>query len=192
VQRFRAVVTRPNDDEWTVTVPDIGQATITDPGLADFECRQLLQRHLALEWSAVDDLDVTLVDSEGEPVYAFDLLFTSLSRHGSGANSVPLAALMADPPPGCRFVDFGGIPGLQCVRRGPSRLATIAALIAEVRDRYGVEADDLGFEKLWEWAGSREWRERMVAHLLLMATHRARLIGVPAEDLLAFVRTAMG
>jgi hypothetical protein len=45
--------------------------------------------------------------------------------------------------------------------------------------------------KLWEWAGSRESRERMVAQPLLMAIHRARLVGLSTDDLLEFVRTTM-
>jgi hypothetical protein len=39
--------------------------------------------------------------------------------------------------------------------------------------------------------GSREWRERMIAQLLLMATHRAKLTGVPVEDVVGFVRATM-
>lgn len=78
------------------------------------------------------------------------------------------------------------------MRTGSSRLVAIATLLVQLREEYGIEADDLGFEKLWEWAGSRESRERLVAQLLLMAVHRARLVGLSTEDLVGFVRTAMG
>jgi hypothetical protein len=172
-------------------VPDIGQATVTDPGLADFEARRLLQRHLDLDLAGADDLDVVLVDADGQPVYVFELLFTSDPGSQAGAADSPYARLAADPPAGCWFEDFGGNPGLHCVRRGSSRFEAIATLIAEVRDTYGLDANDLGFEKLWEWAGSREWRERMIAHLLVMAADRARLTGVPASYLIDFLGTAM-
>jgi hypothetical protein len=119
-------------------------------------------------------------------MYVFDLLCTGSVAPGR------VAALAAAPPDGCRFTDVDGVPGLRCVRPGPGRLAAVAALVAQLRDEYGVEADDLGFERLWEWAGSREERERMVAQLLLMATHRARLVGLSTDDLMGFVRTTMG
>jgi len=83
------------------------------------------------------------------------------------------------------------MPGLRCVRSGPSRLVAVAVLVAQLRDEYGIDADDLGFEKLWEWAGSRDAREQMIAQLLLVATHRARLLGLPTEELVGFVRAAM-
>jgi hypothetical protein len=186
VERFSATLMQADGGGWTVELPAIGRVALTDPGLADFECRQLLGRHLGRNWSGVEDLEVRLVDGAGAPLWVFDLLCTG------PVQPERVAALAAGPPPGCQFADFSGMPGLRCVRPGPSRLAAVAALVAELRDGHGVEADDLGVEKLWEWGGSRESRERMVAQLLLMATHRARLVGLPAEDLVAFVRATMG
>jgi hypothetical protein len=186
VKHLSATLVDAEDDGWIVVVPDVGQVAVADPRLADFECRRLLRERLGLDWAAVEDLDVRLVDGSGAPLYVFDLLCT-----GPVAPE-RVAALAAGPPAGCRFVDFDGLPGVRCVRPGVSRLAAVATLVAQLRDEYGIEADDLGFEKLWEWAGSRESRERLVAQLLLMATQRARRVGLPAEDLLEFVRTAMG
>lgn len=124
--------------------------------------------------------------SSGGVGYVFDLLCAGDVEAGW------VAPLAAAPPDACRFDDVGGVPALRCVRTGASRLAAVATLVAQLRDGYGIAADDLGFERLWEWAGSREERERMVAQLLLMATHRARLVGMSAEVLVAFVRTTMG
>ena len=88
VESFSAMLTCDWSDEdggWTVVVPEVGQATVADPGLADFEVRQLLQRHLNLDWFAVEDLDIRLVDGSGAPLYVFNLPTTSASRRcGSG------------------------------------------------------------------------------------------------------------
>jgi hypothetical protein len=186
VEHFSATLTAGAGGGWTVVVPEVGRAEVDDPGLADYECRRLLQQRLGLDWFAAEDLDVRLVDGSGAPLFVFDLLCTGANEAGR------VAALAAGPPAGCRFVDFDGMPGLQCVRTGSSRLAAVAELVAQLRDGYGMDADDLGFEKLWEWAGPRESRERMVAQLLLMATRRARLVGLPADDVVRFVRTVLG
>jgi hypothetical protein len=186
VESISATLIHGADDGWTVVVPGAGQVTVADPRLADFECRQLLQRHRGIDWFAVEELDVCLVDGAGAPLYVFDLLCTGSVEPGR------VAALAAAPPEGCRFADIDGMPGLWCVRAGPSRLAAVATLVVQLRDEYGIEADDLGFEQLWEWAGTLEQRERMVAQLLLMATRRASLLGLSADDLVAFVRTTMG
>ncbi len=134
-------------------------------------------------------------------MYVFDLLFTTppaldVTGEADGRDAAreevsPYTALRTDPPEGCWFTEIADYPALRCVRHGPSRLSAIGGLVAQVRDWYGVEADDLGFEKLWEWAGTREWRERMVAQLLLMAAQRARLSGLPIADVVGFVRAAM-
>jgi hypothetical protein len=118
-------------------------------------------------------------------LYVFDLLCTG------HVESDRVAALAAAPPDGCHVADADGMPMLRCVRSGPNRLSAVATLVEQLRVEYGLDADDLGFEQLWEWAGSREERERMVAQLLLMATHRARQVGLPADDLVEFVRTTM-
>nr|MDT0658797.1 hypothetical protein [Micromonospora sp. DSM 115978] len=192
MRQFHVLLTR-SDNGWTVRAPDAGQATIPDPSLADFQARQLIQHGHNLDLDTVDELDILLVNEMGQPVYVFDLVFTSdLTDDGPGpANTLAYEALEADPPAGCQLDRLGPYPTLRCVRPGSSRLDAISALAAEVRSRYGIEANDLGFEKLWEWAGSREWRERMIAHLLLMAAHRARLTGVPTEELTHFLRTSM-
>jgi hypothetical protein len=57
-----------DDGGWTVVVPEVGQATVADPDLADHEARKLLQRHLNLDWFAAEDLDVRLVDGSGSPL----------------------------------------------------------------------------------------------------------------------------
>jgi hypothetical protein len=188
VESFSATLTRDESDEdggWTVVVPEVGQATVADPDLADYEARKLLRRHLNLDWFAAEDLDVRLVDGSGSPLFVFNLLCTGPCEPDR------VAALAVGPPAGCRFADFDGMPGLRCVRSGPNRLVAVAALVAQLRDEYGIDADDLGFEKLWEWAGNRDLREQMIAQLLLMATRRARLLGLPTGELVGFVRAAM-
>ncbi|MDG4829985.1 hypothetical protein O7627_11815 [Solwaraspora sp. WMMD1047] len=190
MQPIRVVLTASADGGWTVSVPNTGQATIDDPSAAEFEARQLVARQRDLTWSDAEDLDVTVVDERGNDLYVFDLLFTAAPVEEPGT-AASLAALATAPPTGCRFMDFDGHPGLRCVRPGTSRFEAISTLITHVRDRYGLDGNDLGFEKLWEWAGNRDWQERMVAHLLLMATDRARQAGVPVDDVLTFVRTLM-
>ncbi|GGM80242.1 hypothetical protein ACFFX1_33905 [Dactylosporangium sucinum] len=172
MDRNRALLIGPTGGTWRVTVPHVGEAVVTTPRLADFEARRLL--------GLSADHDVELIGPSGQPLYVFDVLFT-------GAHDPALDVLASDPPAGCWL----NLPALQCARPGASRLAAIAELAAELRVGYGLEAGDLGFERLWEWAGQREWRERMVAHLLLMAVQRARWLGLPPEALTTFVRTAM-
>jgi hypothetical protein len=191
MREVRAILAESGADGWTVRVADVGQSTIDELDLADFEVRRLVQEQTGESWSDAEDLDVVLVDDEGERVYAFDLLFTAYPA-GDAEPDPRFEALAAAPPAGCRFERFGSDPGLRCLRRGESRFEAIASLIAEIRLRYGLDANDLGFEKLWEWAGSRDWRERMIAHLLLMAADRARWTGVPTDDLVSFLRTVMG
>lgn len=191
MRQVRARLTGPENGTWTATVPDVGQVTTDNPGLADFEVRRLIARQLGLHATEVDDLEVLLVDADDRTVYPFDLLFTGRAGPDPGDAETRYAALAADPPAGCRFEDLGDFPALHCLRRGANRFQAISSTVAEIRERYGLEANDLGFEKLWEWAGSREWREEMIAHLLLMAAERARWTGVPAEHLVSFIRTAM-
>ncbi|WP_238007321.1 hypothetical protein KZZ52_02400 [Dactylosporangium sp. AC04546] len=172
MDRYRALLIGPTDGTWRITVPHAGEAVVTTPRLADFEARRLL--------GLSADHDVELIGPAGTPVYVFDILFTDV-------RDPALDVLASDPPAGC-WLDP---PALHCARPGLSRLAAIADLAAELRIGYGLEAGDLGFERLWEWAGPREWGERMVAHLLLMAVQRARWLGLPEEALTSFVHTAM-
>jgi hypothetical protein len=190
--QVRATLTGPDDTGWTATVPGIGRVSTDDPVSADFQVRRLVAEHRGLDSSAADDLEILLVDADDRVVYAFDLLFTGPGERADGDAERRYAALSANPPAGCRFEDRGDYPTLRCLRPGTDRFDAISGVVAEVRDRFGLDANDLGFEKLWEWFGGRDRREEMIAHLLLMATERARWTGVPAEQLVAFVRTAMG
>ncbi|MEV0127338.1 hypothetical protein AB0H83_02565 [Dactylosporangium sp. NPDC050688] len=96
METISATLIHDADDGWTVVVPGAGQVTVTDPRLADFECRQLLQRHLGIDWLAVEELDVRLMDGAGAPLYVFDLLCTGSVEPGR------VAVLAAAPPDGCR------------------------------------------------------------------------------------------
>jgi hypothetical protein len=188
-RRFQAVLIASGDQGWTVTVPEVGQASIDDAALADIEARQLIRQHLGLGLNEAEDLDLQLVDEQHRPIFVFDLLFSSYPGDQPAASDPTYRRLAENPPPGCRYATFGSVPGLRCIRRGTSRLAAIATLIAHLRQRYGLEADDLGFEKLWEWAGGREEREGLIAHLLLMAARRARWADVPPTELIRFLQT---
>lgn len=116
-RQFQAVLAGSEDDGWTVTVPHMGQATIDDPVLADFEAHRLIEQHLGLPPTRADDLDVTLVDEEHQPIFVFDLLFTSYPGDQPAVDDPAYRRLAGDPPPGCRYEAFGSIPGLRCVRR---------------------------------------------------------------------------
>jgi hypothetical protein len=188
-QAYTATVTEAGD-AWVATLPEIGEVRVDDPRYADVRLRELLGGRLGLRGHEQrEDLELRLVDAEGEQVFGFLLLFNS---YDTERPPEAYQDLRDDPPAGCRW--YGYHPGLYCLRRGATRLEAIAGVVAEVRERYGLgtELNDLGFEKLWEWYGSAERGGDLVAHLLLMAVHRAELVGLSPQELITFVSRVSG
>ncbi|MFI0447436.1 hypothetical protein [Actinomadura sp. 6N118] len=130
--------------------------------------------------------EVRLVGEDGKPMQCFVLLFNPYSGRDMSA---VYAAMSADPPAGCHWQDDRHHPRLYCARPGTDRFRAIAEVVREARERYRVssELNDLGFEKLWEWFGGEDQGREMVAHLLLMAVHRAELVGIRPEELHSFL-----
>ena len=106
------------------------------------------------------------------------------------------AAVRADPPTGCVVREQDSQPQrvyLWCEREAPHRLDAIARVVGEIRTRYGLpDADDLGVEKLWEWAGHSDFSIDVIAQLALMAARRAETIGIGLDELIAFLRQTGG
>ncbi|MCW2888797.1 MAG: hypothetical protein JWL58_5659, partial [Streptosporangiaceae bacterium] len=183
-QPYTATVTEAGH-AWVATLPDVGEVRVDDPRFADHRLREMLGGQLGLHGHEQrEDLELRLVDAEGEQVFGFLLLFNS---YGTERPPEAYQQIRDDPPAGCRWHDSHYHAGLYCLRRGATRLEAIASVVAEVRERYGLgsELNDLGFEKLWEWYGSPERGGDLVAHLLLMAVHRAELVGLSPEELVA-------
>lgn len=128
------------------------------------------------------------------PLWSFRLGFGRFApRRPNDANYAAYMRLKTGPPLGCTFREDYGFARLECRWPGPDRLAAIGRLVREIRTAYGlVGTDDLGIERLGEWApDDREWAECAVGQLLLMGAGRAQQLGYGLEQVLAFVRDAM-
>jgi|GEM_PF-5834193 len=168
-------------DGWVASVPDGEQILVHDPRSITREVRE----QLAARPGAGDRIEVRLADPAGTPVHGFVLLFVPLGPPGD------YARVRAAPPAGCRW--FGAeLPGLRCVRPGPTRLAAIAATVAELRSGYGLgaEVSDLGFEQLWEWSADPEHGTDLIAQFLLMAAQRAAELDLDVAALTGFLHAA--
>ncbi|MET8115974.1 hypothetical protein [Streptomyces prasinus] len=110
----------------------------------------------------------------------------------AGAGDERYAALRASPPEGCVPVDRGRF-ALECERPGRTLLDAVAGTVAEVRRDHGLVLNSLGVEKPGEWsdAGSTDGcAAQVVAHLVLSAAHRARLLGCGRRDLVRLLDAA--
>jgi hypothetical protein len=98
------------------------------------------------------------------------------------------ASLEADPPDGFEFSygTWGSYPGITGSREAETRFHAIASIVAEVAARTGVLLNDAGVEKPDEWLGE-DWNQQVIAHLLLMAAHRAAYCGLTVHDLTEFL-----
>ncbi|MDH2426854.1 hypothetical protein [Sphaerisporangium sp. TRM90804] len=174
---------------WQASLPGVGTVTVDDPRMAAWQLQELVAEQRVL--NVLDVHPPLLADAEGRPVFAFLLLLDPAGAPGEETGA--WATVQADPPPGCRWLPDAARPGLVCLRPGASPLDAMAGVVAEVRERYGLgaELNDLGFDRLWDWFGDHERRTELVAHLLLMAAHRADLLGLAADDLAAFLRRVM-
>ena len=149
------------------------------------------------------DSDSDVAHGEGEseaeiedriPLWSFRLGFGPFApRRPNDANYSAYMRVKTRPPLGCTFREDYGFARLECRWPGPDRLAAVGRLVREIRTAFGlVGTDDLGIERLGEWApDDREWAECTVGQLLLMGTGRAEQLGYGLEDVLAFVRDAM-
>ena len=143
------------------------------------------------------DSDVAHGESESEyriPLWSFRLGFGPFApRRPNDANYAAYMRVKTRPPLGCTFREDYGFARLECRWPGRDRLAAVGRLVREIRTAFGlVGTDDLGIERLGEWApDDREWAECTVGQLLLMGTVRAEQLGYGLEDVLAFVRDAM-
>ncbi|MFD8998406.1 hypothetical protein [Streptomyces abikoensis] len=100
------------------------------------------------------------------------------------------ASLAADPPSGFEFSykTWDYYPGVTGSREAPSLFHAIADTVAEVAEKHGVLLNDAGIEKPQEWI-DHEHNQQTVAHLLLMAVHRAAYCGLTVDDLTGFLRS---
>jgi hypothetical protein len=102
------------------------------------------------------------------------------------------ASLKARPPQGCSPAEVGGYFALRCERPGARLLDAVAETCREVRQEHGLLMNDLGIEKLGEWAadGTDGWGAEIVGQLLLMAAERGPKLGYSEDDLVRFLRAA--
>ncbi|MGC2996894.1 hypothetical protein ACPF8X_00385 [Streptomyces sp. G35A] len=115
--------------------------------------------------------------------HRFALVHDAFGTAGFGDEQY--AGLRARPPEGCVPVDRGGL-ALKCERPGKTLLDAVAGTVAEVRREHGLVMNSLGVGKPQEWfdADTKDgYAAEIVAHLLLMAAHRARLLGYGRKDL---------
>jgi hypothetical protein len=113
---------------------------------------------------------------------------------GPPARAGGYQTLRASPPEGCEVVSEESAEQvlLRCRRPGRTRAVAVAELVGEIRHGYGIpHADDLGFEKLWEWVPG-EFGEDLTLQLLLMAARRAEVVGWSTEDLIGLLHLAGG
>lgn len=190
---FTATV-RPATDArsaWLVTVPDIGETVVNDVLEAEDAAHHFVCEHLGADtWRERGEIGIQLVDAAGTRVFAFPLIACPVGRT---REETEYASLTADPPSGCRWERGWGYPAMVCLRPGTTLLGAIAGLAVELRQRgFGSDFCDTGWEKLYEWHGDSGMRTRLIAQLLLMAVNRAESVGLPADDVIAFMRGAYG
>lgn len=125
------------------------------------------------------------------PIHEFNLLHYPTGATRPGFDDPRFDAIKADPPDGCSPHDFGGIFGLRCRRPAPTLLAAVAAACEETRATHGIQFQDLGVEKLWEWSpdGRDGLGATIVGQLLLMAAHRGEQLGYSVDEMTEFLHT---
>jgi hypothetical protein len=94
------------------------------------------------------------------------------------------AAVRANPPQGCEPADWGCF-ALECQRPGKTLLDAVTSTVAEIRREHGLVMNGMGIDKPQEWLGDDKngHGAHIVGHLLLMAVHRASLLGYRRKDL---------
>ncbi|CAL9638511.1 hypothetical protein [Streptomyces griseomycini] len=102
------------------------------------------------------------------------------------------AGLRARPPEGCVPVDRGCF-ALECERPGRTLLDAVAGTVAEIRREHGLVMNSLGVEKPQERSDADHengYAAKTVAHLVLMAAHRARVLGYGRRDVVRLLDAA--
>ncbi len=180
-------------EAWLVTVPNIGESTVNNTLELEDAARWLVSEHVGAEtWAARDAIGVQLVDVTGRRLFTFPLIACPVGGP-KDAEADEYAELAVNPPSGCQWGKGWGYPALVCLRPGATLLDAISGLVAELRQRgFGSDFCDVGWERLYEWYGDTGMRTRLIAQFLLMAVNRAESIGLPPEEVIAFMRGAYG
>jgi hypothetical protein len=126
------------------------------------------------------------------PIHEFNLLHCPCQHPAPHFDDPRYDTIKASPPAGCTPENFDNVFGLQCRRTAPTLLDAVAEVCAEANSAHGILLNDLGLEKLWEFAsdGPNGFGATVTAQLLLMAAHRASLLGYTTDDLTRFLNTA--
>ncbi|MFB7474315.1 amidase [Kitasatospora sp. NPDC056184] len=114
-------------------------------------------------------------------LHSFEL---GLDDHHQPARSLVLTGVL---PAGCVADEKGS--RLVCEREGEHLLDAIGQVAREVRRSHGFVLNDVGVEKPHEWFcdGLNGYGAESVAQLLLLAVHRAELLGYTAADVVRFI-----
>jgi hypothetical protein len=164
----------PVEGGWLVRSPRGLEVVVEDLRFATFDIARLIDPD---RWYEIAR-EVVLVDASGTLMHAVTFFFDWNN------DEARLSVLADDLPQGCRWYSEG--PGLHCLRPGATKLDAIAALAAELREKFGFTVD-FGYEKD-EWDNEPE----RIAHLLLNAVNRAGPSGVDAHQLMRFITTVLG
>jgi hypothetical protein len=110
-----------------------------------------------------------------------------------GFTDARYASLRDNPPSGCVPADWGYF-ALECERPGATLLDAVTDTVAEIRREHGLAMNGLGIEKPGEWfdVDKDGYAAEIVAHLLLMAAHRAALLGYGRDDLARLLDAVSG
>ncbi|MFC5800899.1 hypothetical protein ACFPWT_09745 [Streptomyces formicae] len=124
----------------------------------------------------------------------FSLMHKPVTYHHPSFADPLYDAIKTRPPEGCEVKDWGGYFGLRCIRPGVTLLEAVGTLVAEIRVEHGLLMTDLGIEKLDEWSsdGTDGWGAEIVGQLLLMAAERGAVLGYSGDDMVRFLRAAVG
>ncbi|MFJ8198217.1 hypothetical protein [Streptomyces sp. NPDC096152] len=110
---------------------------------------------------------------------------------GAGFGDERHAALRAHPPAGCVPADWGCF-ALECERPGKTLLDAVTGTVAEIRRDHGLVMNGMGIEKPQEWLGDDKngYGAEILGHLLLMAAHRASLLGYGRKEVVRLLDAA--
>src|SRR5262249_1788686 len=125
----------------------------------------------------------TVTEPTAMPIHEFNLLHYPCRYPATRFDDPRYDTIKASPPAGCVPENFDEVFGLQCRRAAPTLLDAVAEVCAEVNATHGILLNDLGLEKLWEFApdGPNGFGATVTGQLLLMAAHRASLLGYTTE-----------
>jgi hypothetical protein len=104
---------------------------------------------------------------------------------GAGFEDGRYAGLRSHPPEGCQPEDWGCF-ALTCERPKKTLLDAVTSTVAKIRREHGLVMNSMGIEKPQEWLGNDKngYAAQIGGHLLLLAAHRASLLGYRRKDLI--------